>query len=43
MIELRMNLDMNQLRTFVTVAELKSFSRASEKLCRVQSAVSQQI
>ncbi|MGG5287670.1 LysR substrate-binding domain-containing protein [Pseudomonas shirazensis] len=38
-----MNLDMNQLRTFVTVAELKSFSRASEKLCRVQSAVSQQI
>lgn len=38
-----MNLDMNQLRAFVTVAELKSFSRASQKLCRVQSAVSQQI
>ena len=38
-----MNLDMNQLRTFVTVAELKSFSRASQKLCRVQSAISQQI
>lgn len=38
-----MNLDMNQLRAFVTVAELRSFSKASEKLCRVQSAVSQQI
>ena len=38
-----MNLDMNQLRAFVTVAELKSFSKASQQLCRVQSAVSQQI
>lgn len=38
-----MNLDMNQLRAFVTVAELRSFSRASHRLCRVQSAISQQI
>jgi DNA-binding transcriptional LysR family regulator len=38
-----MNLDMNQLRAFVAVAEHKSFSKASKKLCRVQSAVSQQI
>lgn len=38
-----MNLDMTQLRAFVAVAELKSFSKASERLCRVQSAVSQQI
>ena len=38
-----MNLDMNQLRAFVTVAELRSFSKASQKLCRVQSAISQQI
>lgn len=38
-----MNLDMNQLRAFVTVAELKSFSKTAQKLCRVQSAISQQI
>lgn len=38
-----MNLDMTQLRAFVAVAELRSFSKASQRLCRVQSAVSQQI
>lgn len=38
-----MNLDTAQLRAFVTVAELKSFSKASQRLCRVQSAISQQI
>ncbi|WPC72877.1 LysR substrate-binding domain-containing protein [Vibrio porteresiae] len=38
-----MNLDTSILRTFVTVAELKSFSKASTRLNRVQSAVSQQI
>lgn len=40
---LDVNLDTNQLRAFVAVAELKSFSKASQRLCRVQSAVSQQI
>lgn len=40
---MNLNLDMNQLRAFVTVAELRSFSKASHKLCRVQSAVSQQV
>jgi len=38
-----MNLDLNQLRAFVAVAEMKSFSKASDRLCRVQSAVSQQV
>ena len=38
-----MNFDTSQLRSFVTVAELKSFSKSSERLCRVQSAISQQI
>lgn len=38
-----MNLDTSHLRTFVTVAELKSFSKASKRLHRVQSAISQQI
>lgn len=38
-----MNLDTSQLRAFVTVAKLKSFSQASVRLCRVQSAISQQI
>jgi DNA-binding transcriptional LysR family regulator len=38
-----MNLDINQLRAFVTVAQLRSFSKASQRLCRVQSAVSQQV
>ncbi|MCE0494755.1 LysR family transcriptional regulator [Vibrio salinus] len=38
-----MNLDTSQLRTFITVAELKSFSKASKRLNRVQSAISQQI
>lgn len=38
-----MDLDISQLRTFVAVAQLKSFSKAALKLCRVQSAVSQKI
>jgi DNA-binding transcriptional LysR family regulator len=38
-----MNFDTALLRAFVTVAELKSVSRAAERLHRVQSAVSQQI
>lgn len=38
-----MNLDIISLRAFIAVAELKSFSKASERLCRVQSAVSQQV
>lgn len=38
-----MTLDMNQLRAFVTVAEARSFSKASQRLHRVQSAVSQQV
>lgn len=38
-----MNLDMTQLRAFVAVAELRSFSKASQRLCRVQSAISQQV
>lgn len=38
-----MNLDTSQLRTFVTVAEVKSFSKASKRLNRVQSAISQQV
>lgn len=38
-----MNMDITHLRAFVTVAELKSFSKASQRLCRVQSAISQQI
>jgi DNA-binding transcriptional LysR family regulator len=38
-----MNLDTAQLRIFATVAELRSFTKASERLFRVQSAISQQI
>ncbi len=38
-----MNFDTSQLRAFVTVSELKSFSKASDRLYRVQSAISQQI
>lgn len=38
-----MNLDTSQLRTFVIVAELKSFSKTSKRLNRVQSAISQQV
>ena len=38
-----MDFDTSQLRAFVTVAELQSFTKASERLCRVQSAISQQI
>ncbi len=38
-----MDMDSSQLRAFVTVAELRSFSRASLQLNRVQSGVSQLI
>ncbi len=38
-----MSFDLNQLETFVTVAQLKSFSRAAVKLHRSQPAVSQVI
>ncbi len=38
-----MALDLNQLETFLAVAELKSFSRAAEKLHRSQPSVSQVI
>ncbi len=37
------DLDINQLRAFVTVAELKSFTRAALRLNRTQSAVSMQV
>ena len=37
------NLDLDLLRAFVTVAESRSFTRAAERLGRVQSAVSMQI
>src|SRR5216110_298283 len=36
-------MDFDQLATFVFVAKLKSFSRAGQKVCRSQSAVSAQI
>ena len=38
-----MPIDLNQLETFAAVAELKSFSRAAEKLHRSQPAISQVI
>ena len=37
------NLDINLVRTFVTVAEAKNFSRAAEQLSRNQSTISLQI
>ncbi len=37
------NLDLELLRTFVIVAERKTFSAAAETICRTQSAVSQQM
>lgn len=37
------NLDLELLRTFVTVADRKTFSAAAETICRTQSAVSQQM
>lgn len=37
------DLDINLLRAFVTVAELKSFTRAAARLNRTQSAVSMQV
>jgi DNA-binding transcriptional LysR family regulator len=43
MIEKNVNLDTAQLRIFAAVAELRSFTKASERLSRVQSAISQQI
>lgn len=38
-----MPIELNQLETFVAVAELKSFSRAAERLHRTQPAISQVI
>ena len=38
-----MSLDLSQLETFLAVAELKSFSRAAERLGRTQPGVSQAI
>jgi DNA-binding transcriptional LysR family regulator len=38
-----MSIELNQLETFVAVAELKSFSRAAERLHRTQPAISQVI
>jgi DNA-binding transcriptional LysR family regulator len=40
---IRLNLDMDVLRTFVTAFELGSFARAAERLGRSQSAVSTQL
>lgn len=37
------NLDLELLRTFVTVADRKTFSAAAKTICRTQSAVSQQM
>jgi len=37
------NLDIKLLRTFVAVAERKTFSATAETICRTQSAVSQQM
>ncbi|MGL6042943.1 MAG: LysR substrate-binding domain-containing protein [Sandaracinobacteroides sp.] len=39
----RRNIDIDLLRSFVTIIELKSFTRASERLFRTQSAVSLQM
>ncbi len=38
-----MPMELNQLETFLTVAELKSFSQAAERLHRTQPAVSQAV
>src|SRR3712207_5360444 len=37
------NLDLDLVRAFVTIAEVKSFTRAGERLGRTQSAISLQI
>lgn len=38
-----LNLDLDLLRTFVAVADLKTFAAAAAAVCRTQSAVSQQM
>jgi len=43
MMELRMNFDIDCLRSFLVVADTMSFSRAAESVSRSQSTVSQQI
>lgn len=40
---LRRNIDMDLLRSFVTIVELGSFTRAAERLYRTQSAISLQV
>jgi DNA-binding transcriptional LysR family regulator len=39
----RRNIDMDLLRSFVTIIEVKSFTRAAERLLRTQSAISLQM
>ncbi len=43
MFEMRPNLDIDQLRAFLEVADTGSFTRAAERLNRVQSGISMQI
>lgn len=38
-----MNLEITALQCFLSIAESKSFSQTAEKLCRTQSAISQQL
>ena len=38
-----LNLDLDLVRTFVAVADMRSFTRAAERLGRTQSAVSLQM
>lgn len=40
---MKRDLDLNLLRSFAAVAETKNFTRAAERLGRVQSAVSMQV
>ncbi len=40
---MRVNLDVQSLRSFIKVGETKSFTRAAEALCLTQPAISQQI
>jgi len=39
----RRNIDMELLRSFVTIIEVKSFTRAAERMLRTQSAISLQV
>lgn len=39
----RRNIDMDLLRSFVTIIEVKSFTRAAERMLRTQSAISLQV